>query len=189
MLPGETLSEIAAMHHMSVASLQQANNLQGVMIRSGSTLTVPSSILPLPSYTLSAVQRGVIEPPAGAEKLIYVVQSGDNLWNIARRHNTRVKNIAAWNGLNARGILRAGKKLVIWKVSTPSNSVPLVSVSATTANKPLYTVRTGDSLWAISRRFGVSVATLLQWNGISEKELLQPGQKLKVNDSGDSIEI
>ena len=44
-----------------------------------------------------------------------------------------------------------------------------------------YTVRKGDSLFLISRKFNVSVADLKSWNGLNGKKYLQPGQRLKVH--------
>ena len=78
---------------------------------------------------------------------------------------------------------------MIWKDPPPSNTAPLIAVSGTSAAGKRYTVRMGDSLWAISQLFGVSVTALRQWNAISEKEILQPGQELKVSDPDNSIEI
>jgi membrane-bound lytic murein transglycosylase D len=43
-----------------------------------------------------------------------------------------------------------------------------------------YVIQRGDSLWSISRRFKVSQRQLIAWNGISEKDYLQPGQKLRI---------
>ncbi|HHA19799.1 MAG TPA: LysM domain-containing protein, partial [Methylophaga sp.] len=41
-----------------------------------------------------------------------------------------------------------------------------------------YRIRSGDSLWKISQKFNVSVAQVREWNGLSERTLLQPGQRL-----------
>ena len=43
-----------------------------------------------------------------------------------------------------------------------------------------YLVKRGDSLWGISRRFGVSVASLREWNRLSKGDLLMPGRELDV---------
>jgi membrane-bound lytic murein transglycosylase D len=42
-------------------------------------------------------------------------------------------------------------------------------------------VRTGDTLSRIAQVFGVSVSELVDWNGISTRSTLRPGQKLTVN--------
>ena len=188
-LPGQTLSEIAAMHHTSVTSLQHVNKLKATLIRTGRSLIVPTSALPLAEYTLSAAGRGVIEIPASGEKFTYVVKKGDNLWSIARRHDTRVKKLTAWNGISAQSILKPGQKLVVWRETSPPRTDPLVAVSGAPLNNNPYIVQPGDSLWTISRRFGVSVAALRRWNRLSKKEYLHPGQQLKVKVTDDAIEI
>jgi membrane-bound lytic murein transglycosylase D len=43
-----------------------------------------------------------------------------------------------------------------------------------------YTVRSGDSLWTIARRHGVSVADLTRWNGLRESDVIRVGQRLAV---------
>jgi len=43
-----------------------------------------------------------------------------------------------------------------------------------------YVVRSGDSLYSISRRFRVSIGDLRQWNGVAAEQVLKPGQRLKM---------
>ena len=47
------------------------------------------------------------------------------------------------------------------------------------ARRVRYTVRRGDTLAAISRRFAVTVASLRQWNGL-RGSVLRPGQRLVI---------
>jgi LysM repeat protein len=49
---------------------------------------------------------------------------------------------------------------------------------AGTGEQVTYTVRRGDTLSHIARRFSVSVAQLLSWNGLSKSDQLMPGQRL-----------
>jgi membrane-bound lytic murein transglycosylase D len=43
-----------------------------------------------------------------------------------------------------------------------------------------YTVRRGDSLWVVARRYGVRVADLLSWNDLGAGEVLPVGRRLRV---------
>ena len=43
-----------------------------------------------------------------------------------------------------------------------------------------YTVRDGDSLWTIAKRYGVTVSELRQWNGLGSNSRLRIGQKLVI---------
>lgn len=55
-----------------------------------------------------------------------------------------------------------------------------VAAPAATGNGSYYTVRNGDSLWAIANRHGTTVNRICQLNGINEKKVLQIGMKLRV---------
>lgn len=50
----------------------------------------------------------------------------------------------------------------------------------TPGEKQIYTVRSGDNLWLIGKRMGVSVKDLLSWNGLNANSTLRPGQKLSL---------
>ena len=43
-----------------------------------------------------------------------------------------------------------------------------------------YIVVKGDTLFKISRRYGVTVDDLVRWNGIKNRNLIHPGQELKI---------
>ena len=75
--------------------------------------------------------------------------------------------LAGWNKKTAHDILQPGQQLVIW--------------SQAAKRKPVnYTIQNGDSLWAISRKFNVTVADVREWNGLSDRSMLQPGQNLRL---------
>ncbi|QCX01876.1 LysM peptidoglycan-binding domain-containing protein [Aggregatimonas sangjinii] len=120
---------------------------------------------------------------AEKDRIRYKVRSGDFLGKIAERYGVRVSQIKQWNGLRSNN-LRIGQRLTIY----PRNRGGVVSKKATASvsqqNFPpgtkLHTVRSGDSLWTISRKYpGISVENLKKWNGISGKNL-KPGTKLKL---------
>lgn len=113
------------------------------------------------------------------EKIRYRVKSGDYLGRIAQRYGVRVSQIKSWNGLRSNN-LRIGQHLTIY----PRNFETKVAKSSpkveSKGNEKIYTVRSGDSLWSISRKFpGVSIDNLKKWNGISGVNL-KPGTKLKI---------
>jgi len=111
------------------------------------------------------------------ESSAYVVTRGDTLSHIAKWHRTSVDTLASLNGIQPDQMLYPGQKIRL-------PGTRKVSVSASEEDVPKrkiqYTVRSGDSLWLIARRFNVSVASLRQWNTLSHRALLQPGQKLDV---------
>jgi len=122
------------------------------------------------------------------DRIRYKVRSGDYLGRIAERYGVGVSQIKQWNGLRTNN-LRIGQRLTIYprkpvtvvssNNKTPVKSIPTVSFSG---DSKVHTVKEGDSLWTISRKYpGITIEKLRQWNGISGNNL-QPGTKLKLCD-------
>ncbi len=194
---GETLGGIAHKYRTTATVLRQANRLRGNFIRAGRNLLIPVARKSLQSYKQSAERRRQrsIKSPRSGKREIYQVRKGDSLWSIARRKNLRISQISAWNGLNRGDPIRPGLRLTLWQTATPALngvSAPTAGAERTglTRQKLHYTVRRGDSLWRISNRFKVSIASLKSWNRLSGKHRLQPGQRIKlfvdVTRSGDN---
>jgi membrane-bound lytic murein transglycosylase D len=114
----------------------------------------------------------------------YRVRSGDYLGKIARRYGVRVSQIKSWNGLRNNDI-RVGQRLTIYPRKPLSN--PTVASSnnnssiSNAGSSKTYIVKSGDTLWSISKKFpGVSVQNLQDWNDISGNNL-KPGKRLIVS--------
>jgi murein DD-endopeptidase MepM/ murein hydrolase activator NlpD len=84
------------------------------------------------------------------------------------------------NGLTETSILQVGMRLVIPKETGRT----AVASSSPAASWGTYTVKEGDTLWNISRRFGIPLKELLQANGLRETSVLQIGQVLRVPSRG-----
>ena len=118
----------------------------------------------------------------------YKVRSGDYLGKIAERYGVGVSQIKRWNGLRSNN-LRIGQRLTIFprKPYIPSKTASKTTTSksaggAVAGGAKVHTVREGDSLWTISRKYpGVSIENLRKWNGLSGNNL-KPGTKLKLCD-------
>lgn len=119
----------------------------------------------------------------------YTIRRGDSLSTIAARHGTSVDVLRTANKLSGNRI-RAGKTLLI---PGPGQSAGAIVTAHTNphvrqvrrsktrrAATTVYTVRRGDSLWKIARRYRVSVAELSAWNGVGKATILRPGQKLRI---------
>ncbi len=117
------------------------------------------------------------------DKIRYRVRSGDFLGKIARRYGVRVSQIKRWNGLRSNN-LRIGQRLTIYPrrpvINKPKKKTTAIAASKV-GNSKIYTVKAGDTLWSISKRFqGVSIENLKSWNGINGSGL-KPGMKLKLS--------
>ena len=125
---------------------------------------------------------------AEANRIRYRVRSGDYLGKIADRYGVRVSQIKNWNGLRSNN-LRIGQRLTIYPrgsrgvaKATPKKSAKKGTNPVSVGNGKVHTVRSGDSLWTISRKYpGITIENLRKWNGISGNGL-KPGMKLKLCD-------
>ena len=127
---------------------------------------------------------------ASAENRVrYKVRSGDYLGKIAARYGVGVSQIKRWNGLRGNN-LRIGQRLTIYPKgkgvsASTSNKTKASKTPVSLASIPkdkIHTVKSGDSLWTISRKYsGITVDNLREWNGISGNNL-KPGTKLKLCD-------
>lgn len=178
---GEAISQIAEKYNTTVATIRSANNLRGNTIRAGHHLMIPVATKPLSAYSKSADARlaRTQNKTRSGNKIEHIVASGESFWTISQRYKVTTRQLAAWNGMAPRDTLSIGKKLVVWTnadVEAPRTS-PTQALGNTT-RKLHYTVRNGDSLYVIARRFRVGIDQIARWNNIDRNKILRPGQKL-----------
>lgn len=114
------------------------------------------------------------------EKIRYRVKSGDILGKIAQKYGVGVTSIKNWNNLKNND-LRIGQYLTIYPTKTVSLTEAAPARSTTSPPSKQYTVKKGDSLWSISKKFpGITVQNLKSWNEISNSNL-QPGMVLRIS--------
>ena len=177
---GEAISQIAEKYHTTVSTIRAANNLRGNTIRAGHHLMIPVATKPLSAYSKSADARlaKTQNRTRSGNKVAHTVRSGESFWTISQRYKVTTRQLAAWNGMAPRDTLSIGKKLVVWtNAATAPRTSPTQALGNTT-RKLRYTVRNGDSLYLIARKFRVGIDQIARWNKIDKNKLLQPGQKL-----------
>ena len=131
----------------------------------------------------------------------YTVKSGDTVYSIAWRYELDPEEFAAWNNLGSSKLIKPGQRLHTRKphnfVSSSkddrSYSGNIAYVSKTSKRKKtsatgVYTsdysnqkwvkAGKGDTLYSISRRYGVSVERLVQLNQLKKPYIIQPGQTI-----------
>lgn len=116
----------------------------------------------------------------------HTVRKGETLGLIARRYRTNIKAIVRLNNLKSSRLIYPGQRLKIpgrARGLTPAddNSSPKTLASSGQASTPdqaiVYVVRAGDTLYQISKNYGVSVDRIKRDNNLSN-DILIPGQKL-----------
>ena len=106
----------------------------------------------------------------------YRVNSGDSLSVIASEYATNVASIKKLNHLNS-DIIRIGQMLI---VPLTKNDMHPWQLTKPNQKKLIYTVKSGDNLWDISRKYKVRVRDIVRWNKLAGNSLLQPKQKLEI---------
>jgi membrane-bound lytic murein transglycosylase D len=139
------------------------------------------------SFQTEGLPDPPVSPPLSVEK-IHIVKKGEYVSSIARKYAVRVSDIMEWNRLKS-STLYVGQKIKVQVHGStqvtvnPSNHITTVP-DAQIDTKPsakykYYTVRSGDTLSEISRRYGVSVANLMKLNNLRSKSL-KVGARLKI---------
>ncbi len=106
------------------------------------------------------------------------VKKGDSLWSIARKHHISVSSLKAANALHGN-MLRIGQSIRI-----PSNDGTILAQANPllgNGKRLRYSVRKGDSLWSIAKRFGTTPAAIARANNMSLHSPIFPGDKIWVH--------
>ncbi len=140
---GDSLYSIAKKFGTTADKIKQLNNLNNNILSVGQEIVIPSVAL--------------------SEVTIYKVQSGDNLYDLAKKFGTSVSELKDLNNLK-------GDSLSI----NQELKVPAVNIGETT-----YTVKNGDSLYSIAKKFNTNVDSLKKKNGLGST-MLSIGQVLKI---------
>lgn len=128
--------------------------------------TTVSEIMKLNNLTSTSLSIGqTLEIPTKEQASnTYTVKSGDSLYSIARRYNTTVDELRRLNNLTSTS-LSIGQVL---KIPT-----------ATDTSSQTYTVKSGDSLYSIARKYNTTVDELKRLNNLTST-LLSIGQIIRV---------
>jgi len=113
-------------------------------------------------------------PPEGVT--IYVVQRGDSLYKLAQQYDVTIDELVILNALENRNVLKVGQRLLV-----PTTSVSSIPLS--TQEPVFYVIASGETLFSIAQRYGVSLSLLAQANNIADPSLIYVGQRLIVPSS------
>ena len=97
----------------------------------------------------------------------YIVQSGDTLSGIASMYGTTYQHLAEINGIANPNLIHVGQEIRI-------------DGTAPTTSEEYYTIQSGDTLSGIAAKFGTTWQWLAEVNGISNPNLIYPGNTIRV---------
>lgn len=211
---GDTLTQIARTFRTSTSDIMQVNHLRTQNIRAGRHLLIPTAATSTAQhldttsrYRPTSVSTKTTSPSTGPgaalvpltqptktaeanrKRLNYRVKAGDTLWNIAKRFNSSVDDIARSNNMSPKGTLKVGQTLVISLDGSTAQDTRLAlspdlktldtgGPPQDTTRKVHYRVRRGDSLFRIADRFNLKMNDISRWNKLRDNHILQPGQQL-----------
>ena len=122
-----------------------------------------------------------------SDSFVHVVKKGESLGSIARKYHVTVANIKQWNHLK-RETIHVGQRLTIYRSGAPMAQVSKSTKSGTksssgkttsTSTVKTHTVKKGETLNSIARKYGCTVNDLKKWNGLKSNNV-KVGQKLKI---------
>ena len=162
---GDTLYSIGSKYSIDVNSIRILNNLNSNNIRIGDILKIPIAVNP-----------GV------GEYSTYIVKSGDTLYGISKLFNMSVSELKKINNLGDDS-LYIGQVLRVVDNNFDSNleGLSCYGDNYKEVEYVLYKVVSGDNLYSISRRFGVSVDDLIKLNNLNSNNL-SVGDVLKIKE-------
>lgn len=168
---GDTLYSIAKKFDISIDTLIKDNSLTSNTLSIGQSLKIRT-----PNANGTAVIEECIgpdyTPPESTTPVAttYTVKKGDNLYTIANRFGTSATAIMNLNNLSSN-ILQIGQQLKIPGTNTAPSTTP------TTPSTRTYTVKSGDNLYSIARKFNTTVDAIKRKNNLTSNNL-SIGQKL-----------
>ena len=169
---GETISLIAYMFNVKPEEIKALNGINSNIISPGKEILVPVHEWKKPRkvvFSKKGKKRFREVNLEGVEHIFYTVQKGDSLWSIARRFGVSVSDIKRWNNVD--------KKIF------PGDILLIVLPKKSMESYKIYTVKKGDTLIKISKKFNVSVEQLKRVNNLKTTQIY-PGLKLKIPERG-----
>ena len=154
---GDNLWALASKYDTEVGIIKQINYLNNDLLSIGSTLLIP----------LSKSKSNTFIPYE-----MHIVSEGDTLWDIAKKYNLGVSDLANMNSISENSYLQLGQQLTIGNKNIHRN---IESKKRTI----LYSIKQGDNLYKISELFDVTVKSIKEINDF-EDDALMPGQIIKI---------
>ncbi|MGB9664659.1 MAG: LysM peptidoglycan-binding domain-containing protein, partial [Ignavibacteria bacterium] len=159
---GESLALIANRYNVAVSDLKEWNNLKSSYLRAGQRLKI-----------FSDIEKKQLTANNLKEQNYYIVRRGETLSDISRKFKLSINDLKEWNNLKGDRVV-AGQRLVI------SPDAERTSKGDRISKKRIYhTVRSGETLISIAKKYRMSVAELKRINKIRNNKIII-GQKLLV---------
>lgn len=176
---GDSLWLLSRHYHVSVEMIMDANNLSSSRLRIGRELLIPPVIGPS-RLTASAQAK---KPAAPSPRPTVPLAKSATSSGLPSKGEIQISVSDGRNGSGARagenGDSSHGPADAVMAKQIPSKTSVLQSDTNGSEKRVIHTVRRGDSLYEIARRYKTSVAQVRAWNGL-KGNLLHPGDTLQI---------
>ena len=180
---GDTLSRIAGQFNTTVNKLATLNDIHNVnRIYVGQRLLVRQ---PAEQQQQQTTPKRT-ENNTTTNSNTYTVKSGDTLSGIAGKFNTTYTQLAQLNHISNPNVIHVGQVLTLHQTTaqnTTNHQESQQNKQVTTSANGTYTVKSGDTLSQIAARFNTTTSALASTNHISNPNLIEVGQQLRINNS------
>ena len=204
---GERLKDLAVAHGVTQTTLRRLNGMPEGEPRAGQLLLVPADTKapkPPPPPLLVRTDPGLSVDARGRQEIYFPVPDKMEVSEIAAFFGVASGDVGLWNGLDPQAPVHRGMALRLFvppefDLSTalvvPAERVTGVPAGSAAAENALaharderppgtkrvpHTVRNGETLWKIARRYGVSLQALRAENGLGPQARPAPGTVLQV---------
>ncbi len=171
---GDSLRSLAKRYRVPQEVISQINGQDSLTMKIGQNIMVPQS-----GTGESMPERLTKTRKIATSRANYVVRKSDTAWTISKKYKVSVKTLVEANGLKNSKAIKPGMKLNIPDASDQATKKTRVQAAKAREQVTRYTVRQGDTIYSLSKRFGVTADALKGWNKIKGSEL-RAGESLKV---------
>lgn len=115
------------------------------------------------------------------DRILYKVQKGDTLWEIAQKHNTTVSHLVQINNIKNPNMIYVGEILTIscnHNANSNNNNQNIIN----------YKVQRGDTLSEITLKYNTTISSIVSLNNIQNPNLIYIGQVLKIMKNNSSLQ-
>jgi membrane-bound lytic murein transglycosylase D len=145
-----------------------------------------------PTPPPSTVSKPFTPAPADTKpnyKIIHTIQAGETIYRVSKIYNVSVDNLKQWNNLTENTV-EIGQELVImggitkptvYAEPTPTKTYSSTTVSSSSGNNntQYHTLQAGETVFRVSKLYGVTVDEIVRWNNI-KNFAVSVGQRLVV---------
>jgi len=155
---GESLYAIAKKYHVYTKDIRRWNHLKSSKLKYGRRLVIYS--------------RSSASSSRSSKSKNHIVRRGESLSSISKKYHISISNIKKWNRLQSN-LLKVGQKLFLYNNASSKNS------SSKRLQTNYHTVKNGESLSSISKKYHVSISNIKTWNRLSSN-VIRVGKKLLI---------